>query len=95
LVEAVITETAGDSSFWSSMASRSLAAYLYAAARSGKDMRTVMRWIRGADPQEPEEVLTAAQTQLWSSCLGELRSGRNPQTAKSARLVMLAAADPS
>lgn len=93
LVDTVTTGPAAGSSFWPDLATQYLAAYLHAAALSSRDMHTVARWARGGDPHEPEEILTAAQAPQWSSLLGQLRSGRNPQTAKSVRLVMQAATD--
>ena len=76
-----------DATFWSSKASDYLRAYFHAAALAGADMRTVARWVGGADPDEPEDILSLAGAGQWAMTLAELRSEAQ-KTASTVRMVM-------
>ena len=76
-----------DASFWSAKASDYLRAYFHAAALSGSDMRMVARWVLGADPEEPEDILAMAGAVQWAMTLAELRSEAQ-KTASTVRMVM-------
>jgi type IV secretion system protein VirD4 len=46
-----------DATFWASKASDYLRAYFHAAALEGLDLRYIIRWVTGADTDEPEQIL--------------------------------------
>ena len=50
-------------------------------------MTVVARWVVGADPDAPEEILRAAGAGYWAMTLGELRSEAQ-KTASTVRMVM-------
>jgi type IV secretory pathway TraG/TraD family ATPase VirD4 len=87
-----------DGTFWSAKASDYLRGYFHAAALMGADLRTVAAWVSGADPDVPEQVLTAAGAHQWSVTLAELR-GEAHKTIATVRMVMTRAlsfmADPA
>ena len=76
-----------DGSFWSAKASDYLRAYFHAAALAGQDLRAVARWVSGAAPAEPEQILLAAGAGEWALTLSELRSEAH-KTAATVRMVM-------
>jgi type IV secretion system protein VirD4 len=76
-----------DGTFWSAKASDFLRAYFHAAALKGADLRTVARWVAGADPGTPEDILAAAGANEWALTLAELRSEAQ-KTAATVRMVM-------
>jgi type IV secretion system protein VirD4 len=84
---AVSNKGVEDASFWSAKASDYLRAYFHAAALAGADMRTVARWVLGADPEAPEDILAAAGAVQWAMTLAELRSEAQ-KTASTVRMVM-------
>ena len=84
---AVSREGIEDATFWSSKASDYLRAYFHAAALSGRDMLTVARWVLGADPEEPEDILALSGAVQWAMTLAELRSEAQ-KTASTVRMVM-------
>jgi type IV secretion system protein VirD4 len=96
--QAVSQKGVEDGTFWSAKASDYLRAYFHAAALVGADMTVVARWVAGADPDAPEEILRAAGASYWAMTLGELRSEAQ-KTASTVRMVMSRAlsfmADPS
>ena len=85
--QAVSQKGVEDGSFWSAKASDYMRAYFHAAALAGADMRVVARWVLGADPDAPEEILRAAGAQQWAMTLAELRSEAQ-KTASTVRMVM-------
>ena len=76
-----------DSSFWTAKASDYLRGYFHAAALADADLRLVSRWLTGADPQEPEDLLTVAGADQWALQLAELRSEAQ-KTASTIRMTM-------
>ena len=76
-----------DGTFWSAKASDYLRGYFHAAALAGFDLRAVAAWVSGADPQVPEQILTAAGARQWALTLAELRSEAH-KTAATVRMVM-------
>src|SRR6266536_5291503 len=50
-------------------------------------MRAVARWVLGADPDTPEQILAAAGADQWAMTLAELRSEAQ-KTASTVRMVM-------
>jgi type IV secretion system protein VirD4 len=76
-----------DATFWSAKASDYLRAYFHAAALKGADLRTVARWVSGADPGTAEDVLAAAGASEWALTLAEMRSEAQ-KTAATVRMVM-------
>ena len=76
-----------DGSFWSAKASDYLRGYFHAAALAGYDLRAVAAWVSGADPDTPEQILTAAGARQWALTLAELRSEAH-KTAATVRMVM-------
>jgi hypothetical protein len=85
--QAVSQKGVEDGTFWSAKASDYLRAYFHAAALAGADMTVVARWVAGADPEAPEEILRAAGAGYWAMTLGELRSEAQ-KTASTVRMVM-------
>jgi type IV secretion system protein VirD4 len=85
--QAVSQKGVEDGTFWSAKASDYLRAYFHAAALAGADMQVVARWVAGADPDAPEEILRAADAGYWAMTLGELRSEAQ-KTASTVRMVM-------
>jgi type IV secretion system protein VirD4 len=85
--QAVSQKGVEDGTFWSAKASDYLRAYFHAAALAGADMTVVARWVAGADPDAPEEILRAAGAGYWAMTLGELRSEAQ-KTASTVRMVM-------
>jgi type IV secretory pathway TraG/TraD family ATPase VirD4 len=85
--QAVSQKGVEDGTFWSAKASDYLRAYFHAAALAGADMTVVARWVAGADPDGPEEILRAAGAGYWAMTLGELRSEAQ-KTASTVRMVM-------
>ena len=85
--QAVSQKGVEDGTFWSAKASDYLRAYFHAAALAGADMTVVARWVLGADPDAPEEILRAAGATQWAMTLGELRSEAQ-KTASTVRMVM-------
>jgi type IV secretory pathway TraG/TraD family ATPase VirD4 len=85
--QAVSQKGVEDGTFWSAKASDYLRAYFHAAALAGADMTVVARWVAGADPDAPEEILRAAGASYWAMTLGELRSEAQ-KTASTVRMVM-------
>ena len=85
--QAVSQKGVEDGTFWSAKASDYLRAYFHAAALAGADMAVVARWVLGADPDAPEEILRAAGATQWAMTLGELRSEAQ-KTASTVRMVM-------
>jgi type IV secretion system protein VirD4 len=55
--QAVSQKGVEDATFWSAKASDYMRAYFHAAALTDADMRLVARWVLGADPDTPEEIL--------------------------------------
>jgi type IV secretory pathway TraG/TraD family ATPase VirD4 len=76
-----------DGTFWSAKASDYLRAYFHAAALADYDLRSVARWVSGADTVEPERILAAAGAREWALTLAELRSAADRTTA-TVRMVM-------
>jgi len=76
-----------DATFWSAKASDYLRAYFHAAALTGADMAAVARWVLGAAPEDPEDILRAAGADQWAMTLAELRSEAQ-KTASTVRMVM-------
>ena len=76
-----------DGSFWSAKASDYLRGYFHAAALAEYDLRAVAAWVSGADPELPEQILTAAGASHWALTLSELRSEAH-KTAATVRMVM-------
>jgi type IV secretion system protein VirD4 len=85
--QAVSQKGVEDGTFWSAKASDYLRAYFHAAALASADMRLVARWVLGADPDTPEEILRAAGATHWALTLAELRSEAQ-KTASTVRMVM-------
>jgi type IV secretion system protein VirD4 len=85
--QAVSQKGVEDGTFWSAKASDYLRAYFHAAALAGVDMQVVARWVAGADPDAPEEILRAAGAGYWAMTLAELRSEAQ-KTASTVRMVM-------
>ena len=85
--QAVSQKGVEDGTFWSAKASDYLRAYFHAAALASADMRLVARWVLGADPGTPEEILRAAGATHWALTLAELRSEAQ-KTASTVRMVM-------
>jgi type IV secretion system protein VirD4 len=85
--QAVSQKGVEDGTFWSAKASDYLRAYFHAAALAGADMTMVARWVLGADPDTPEEILRVAGASHWALTLGELRSEAQ-KTASTVRMVM-------
>jgi len=85
--QAVSQKGVEDGTFWSAKASDYLRAYFHAAALAGADMTVVARWVAGADPGIPEDILQAAGAGYWAMTLGELRSEAQ-KTASTVRMVM-------
>jgi type IV secretion system protein VirD4 len=85
--QAVSQKGVEDGTFWSAKASDYLRAYFHAAALAGADMTVVARWVAGADPDTPEEILRAAGASYWAMTLSELRSEAQ-KTASTVRMVM-------
>jgi type IV secretory pathway TraG/TraD family ATPase VirD4 len=85
--QAVSQKGVEDGTFWSAKASDYLRAYFHAAALAGADMTVVARWVAGADPDAPEEILRAAGAGYWAMTLAELRSEAQ-KTASTVRMVM-------
>jgi len=50
-------------------------------------MRTVARWVLGASPEDPEDILRSAGADQWAMTLAELRSEAQ-KTASTVRMVM-------
>ena len=76
-----------DGTFWSAKASDYLRGYFHAAALARYDLRAVAAWVSGADPDVPEQILTAADARQWALTLAELRSEAH-KTAATVRMVM-------
>jgi type IV secretory pathway TraG/TraD family ATPase VirD4 len=76
-----------DGTFWSAKASDYLRGYFHAAAIAGYDLRAVAAWVSGADPDVPEQILTAVGARQWALTLAELRSEAH-KTAATVRMVM-------
>ena len=76
-----------DGTFWSAKASDYLRGYFHAAALARYDLRAVAAWVSGADPDVPEQILTAAGARQWALTLAELRSEAH-KTAATVRMVM-------
>jgi type IV secretion system protein VirD4 len=76
-----------DATFWSAKSSDYLRGYFHAAALAGQDLRAVARWVSGATPDEPEQILLAAGAAEWALKLAELRSEAHKTTA-TVRMVM-------
>jgi type IV secretory pathway TraG/TraD family ATPase VirD4 len=76
-----------DGTFWSAKASDYLRGYFHAAAIAGYDLRAVAAWVSGADPDVPEQILTAVGARQWALTLSELRSEAH-KTAATVRMVM-------
>ena len=76
-----------DGSFWSAKASDYLRGYFHAAALAGFDLRAVVAWVSGADPDTPEQILAAVGARQWALTLAELRSEAH-KTAATVRMVM-------
>jgi type IV secretory pathway TraG/TraD family ATPase VirD4 len=85
--QAVSQRGVEDATFWSAKASDYMRAYFHAAALTDADMRLVSRWVLGADPDTPEEILRAAGAHQWAMTLAELRSEAQ-KTASTVRMVM-------
>jgi type IV secretion system protein VirD4 len=85
--QAVSQKGVEDGTFWTAKASDYLRAYFCAAARSGADMAVVARWVLGADPDTPEQILASAGATQWAMTLAELR-GEAQKTASTVRMVM-------
>ncbi len=85
--QAVSQKGVEDGTFWSAKASDYMRAYFHAAALMGADMRAVARWVLGADPDTPEQILAAAGADQWAMTLAELR-GEAQKTASTVRMVM-------
>jgi type IV secretory pathway TraG/TraD family ATPase VirD4 len=85
--QAVSQKGVEDGTFWSAKASDYMRAYFHAAALAGADMQVVARWVLGADPDAPEEILRAAGAAQWAMTLAELR-GEAQKTASTVRMVM-------
>jgi type IV secretion system protein VirD4 len=76
-----------DGSFWSAKASDYLRGYFHAAGVAGFDLRAVVAWVSGADPDTPEQILAAVGARQWALTLAELRSEAH-KTAATVRMVM-------
>jgi type IV secretory pathway TraG/TraD family ATPase VirD4 len=76
-----------DGSFWSAKASDYLRGYFHAAGLAGFDLRAVVAWVSGADPDTPEQILAAVGARQWALTLAELRSEAH-KTAATVRMVM-------
>jgi len=85
--QAVSQKGVEDGTFWSAKASDYLRAYFHAAALAGADMRLVARWVAGADPDTPEQILRDAGAGYWAMTLAELCSEAQ-KTASTVRMVM-------
>jgi type IV secretion system protein VirD4 len=85
--QAVSQRGVEDATFWSAKASDYMRAYFHAAALTDADMRLVARWVLGADPDIPEEILRGAGAHQWAMTLAELRSEAQ-KTASTVRMVM-------
>jgi type IV secretion system protein VirD4 len=73
-------DTVSDGDYWYTQARKGLAPYLYAAARSGKTMRDVVRWVDTQDQNEAGKALRAA-----SGLEAHLEQAMTSDDAKSRR----------
>jgi type IV secretory pathway TraG/TraD family ATPase VirD4 len=85
--QAVSQKGVEDGTFWTAKASDYLRGYFCAAALAGADMQAVARWVLGADPDTPEQILASAGATQWAMTLAELR-GEAQKTASTVRMVM-------
>jgi type IV secretion system protein VirD4 len=85
--QAVSQKGVEDATFWTAKASDYLRGYFHAAALADADMTAVARWVAGADPETPEQILAAVGATQWALTLAELR-GEAQKTASTVRMVM-------
>jgi len=86
ITQAVGQLSGADVAFWRAKAGDVLIAYLHAAAVSGAGMADVARWVSGADPDAPENVLHRSGACERAQVLAGMRS--TSKTAATVRMVM-------